>query len=283
VAAWSREEVEATVADYLDMLRAELRGEPYNKTEHRRRLQRLLPARSDGAIERKHMNISAVLHELGFPSIDGYKPYRNYQGLLWDVTVDCLAASSDLVRLVSEEVERPAALPDVPDVLASLVDPPTRAPAPRSTREGPWKRQRTGSVPTVDYLEREARNRALGDAGEAFVIRFEQERLAHVGQERLASRIEHVAKTRGASEGFDVLSFETTGQERLIEVKTTRYGAETPFYISRNELAISEARATQYQLYRVFKFGESPRLFQLPGSVSGPCRLLPSQYIATVA
>ena len=39
---WSREEVEATVADYLSMLGAELREEEYSKTEHRRALQRLL-------------------------------------------------------------------------------------------------------------------------------------------------------------------------------------------------------------------------------------------------
>jgi hypothetical protein len=283
VAGWSREEVEATVADYLGMLRSELRGDSYNKAEHNRRLQRLLRDRSHGAIELKHANISAILHELGFPSIDGYKPRRNYQGLLRDVVIDRIGASPDLVRLVSEDVERPADVPAVPDVLASLVDPPARARAPRSVRDSPWKGARATPVPTVDYLEREARNHALGNAGESFVIRFEQERLARAGQGRLAGKIEHVARTRGASEGFDVLSFETTGQERLIEVKTTRYGAETPFYVSRNELAVSEARATQYQLYRVFKFGQAPRLFQLAGPVSETCLLLPSQYVATVA
>lgn len=283
MAAWSREEVEATVVDYLEMLHAERRGEPYSKTEHRRRLQRLLHDRSDSAIERKHMNISAVLHELGFPSIDGYKPYRNYQGLLREVVIDRLAGSPDLVRLVSEEVQAPAEVPSVPDVLASLVNPPTKTPAPRSLQENPWKRARARAAPTVDYLEREARNRALGEAGELFAIRFEQERLARAGHERLASKIEHVAKTRGPSDGFDVLSFETTGQERLIEVKTTRYGAETPFFISRNELAVSEDRSAQYQLYRVFRFGPETKLFQLPGAVSESCRLLPSQYIATVS
>jgi hypothetical protein len=264
------------------MLDAELRSAPYNKTEHRRRLQRLLDGRSDGAIERKHMNISAVLHELGFPSIDGYKPYRNYQGLLREVVIDRLAANPGLVRLVSEEVERPTEAPTVPDVLASLVNPPTRSVAPRSTRESPWARRKPGAAPAIDYLEREARNRALGEAGELFVVRFEQERLARAGHERLAERIEHIARTRGPSEGFDVLSFEATGQERLIEVKTTRYGAETPFYLSRNELAVSENRAEQYQLYRVFRFGPEPRLFQLPGAVSQSCRLAPSQYVVAV-
>ena len=35
---WSREEVEATVADYFDMLGQELHGQNYNKSAHRRRL-----------------------------------------------------------------------------------------------------------------------------------------------------------------------------------------------------------------------------------------------------
>jgi hypothetical protein len=82
---WSREEVEAIVADYIAMLIAELRSEAYNKTEHRRNLKRLLQERTDAAIERKHGNISAILIQLGFPYISGYKPYGNYQGLLREV------------------------------------------------------------------------------------------------------------------------------------------------------------------------------------------------------
>ncbi len=31
---WSQEEVEATVADYFDMLNKDLRGQDYNKTKH---------------------------------------------------------------------------------------------------------------------------------------------------------------------------------------------------------------------------------------------------------
>ena len=33
---WTREEVEAIVADYLKMLTLELAGQSYNKTEHRK-------------------------------------------------------------------------------------------------------------------------------------------------------------------------------------------------------------------------------------------------------
>ncbi len=63
--AWSREEVEAAVADYFVMLRKELSGEQYNKAEHNRLLQNLLSGRSHGSVERKHQNTSAVLIDLG--------------------------------------------------------------------------------------------------------------------------------------------------------------------------------------------------------------------------
>lgn len=71
---WSRAEVEATVSDYFEMLAHELRLEPVNKSEHSRNLQKLLNGRTIRAIESKHQNISAVLIDLGYPYIAGYKP-----------------------------------------------------------------------------------------------------------------------------------------------------------------------------------------------------------------
>lgn len=91
---WSPEEVEATVSDYLEMLAMELRGQSFNKAEHNRILLNRLNHRSRGAIERKHQNISAVLIDLGYPYIDGYKPLFNYQDLLYRVVALSPNASS---------------------------------------------------------------------------------------------------------------------------------------------------------------------------------------------
>ncbi|BAS06695.1 hypothetical protein AHiyo4_01170 [Arthrobacter sp. Hiyo4] len=44
-----------------------------------------------------------------------------------------------------------------------------------------------------------------------------------------------MSKTRGDGLGYDILSFEESGKERLLEVKTTKSRAETPFFVSRNE------------------------------------------------
>jgi hypothetical protein len=113
-------------------------------------------------------------------------------------------------------------------------------------------------------------------------LRFERERLLRAGESKLASRIRHVSQTEGDYLGYDILSFEVDGRERLIEVKTTRFGASTPFFASRNEVDVSEQRDQQYQLYRLFTFSSQPRLFALPGSLRKSCRLDPFTYSAMV-
>jgi hypothetical protein len=132
-------------------------------------------------------------------------------------------------------------------------------------------------------LEREARNRSLGMAGEEFVLNFERARLTKERRDDLAGRVEHVAKTKGDGEGFDVLSFDRRGVERLIEVKTTRYGRESPFYVSRNEVIVSQEQRERYFLYRVFEFRQSPKLFSLQGAFPDICVLDPASFVARVA
>jgi hypothetical protein len=182
---WSREEVEATVADYFDMLEQDLRGRDYNKSAHRRRLADLLNGRTDGAIERKHQNISAILIELGFVYIAGYKPLRNYQQLLFETVLDRLAQSQPLTELVREQVSEPAPVPTVDDILAALVDPPVPDPD-RDRYRRTFARERPPTRRGVHYLAMEAANRSLGAAGEEFVLRFEVARLIRVGNEHLA-------------------------------------------------------------------------------------------------
>ena len=276
---WSREEVEATVADYFAMLEVELAGTPFDKTEHRRQLLPMLDARSEGSIEFKHQNISAVLIALGFPYISGYKPRSNYQHLLYEVVSDRLASNRGLVTLVEADVDRAVAVPTAEDILKVLTDPPKPTTSePRASEKLP----RYLPHP-VNYLEREARNRALGLAGEEFVINYERARLISIRREALASKIEHVSRIRGDTEGFDILSFDASGADRLIEVKTTKYGRDTPFFVSRNELNVSQARAERYHLYRVFAFREAPHLFTLHGALSTTCSLDPTAYVASVA
>lgn len=277
---WSRVEVEAVVADYFEMLDAELRGRSYSKAEHRQRLLGRLDRRSEGSVEYKHQNISAVLRDLGLPWIEGYKPAVNYQDLLFDVVRERTEDAAALLSMVQQEVDQPAEVPAIDDILSRLVGPP------KGNRDHRYRTVRERGAPPLrfpDYFLREARNASLGAAGEEFVLDFERARLLSTGEDGLASKVEHVSRSRGDHEGFDVLSFETDGRERLIEVKTTAFGALTPFYVSRNQVRRSQESGDRYHVYRVFRFRRDPHLFALPGAIDQSCELEPQEYRARPA
>lgn len=279
-APWTDAEIEATVATYFQMLRTQELGQALNKAEHNRRLQTRIPARSRAAIEFKHANISAVLMEVyDAPPLRGYLPRFNYQSDLVIPVGLALAADRVLDEAALRNVQSVVETPLLDSYDAFVVDAPSRT--GRKVRE---PRKDWSSVLPVkrDYLQREALNRSLGFAGEHLVMEYEARRLHNLGARTLAERIEHVSQTRGDGLGHDVLSFETDGRERFIEVKTTAYLAETPFFISPNEAAFSDAHAEQFHLYRVFDFRQTPRMFMLPGAVSTHSRLDPVSYRATL-
>ncbi len=75
---WSDVELTAAVAAYLNMLRKELAGAPYNKAQENRALRDgLLNARKESAIEFRMQNISATLFDMRMPRILGYLPAKN--------------------------------------------------------------------------------------------------------------------------------------------------------------------------------------------------------------
>lgn len=272
---WTRTEVEAIVADYLQMLALELAGQRFNKAEHRRSLGALLENRSEGSIEFKHCNVSAAMIDLGFPYLAGYKPRSNYQALLVEVIGEQIRAKPLIDQVVLAAVQQPALTPAVADFAKVKLDAPQlqlRASEPVHTLLRAVKR---------DYLEREAQNQSLGLAGEEFVVQYEHWRLVELGQHRLADRVEHVAQSQGDGLGYDVLSFDSNGRERFIEVKTTSFGRETPFFVSRGELALSKIAESQFHLYRLFEFRKAPRLFDLTGALANHCLLDPISFKAS--
>jgi hypothetical protein len=274
---WAQHEVEIIVDDYLGMWDLEIRGRDFNKAERNRELQKLLPGRSRGSIEFKHANISAVMNELGCPYVEGYKPRSNFQGLLYEAVERRVNARPELAATIAARLEKPIVKPEgIRDILSILVDPPV---PPK--RIGPlYERPALPRVaPKRNYLEQEARNQLLGRAGEELVLEFEHKRLWQAGQKTLAERIEHVS-TRSDSHGFDILSFETDGRERLVEVKTTRFGAMNPFFATSNEVAVSERRREEYYVYRLFNFDKKPGLFLLNGSMRSTCALEAVQFRA---
>lgn len=268
---WSRQEDLVTVADYFAMLESELRGEAYNKSAHNESLRQLLDGRSPRAVEDKHMNISAILRDAGHPFIDGYKPYGNYQSILAEIVLERIGLNSKLRSAADKAADavRTLGADQYPDAAAAEVAPPTLRDDPGRSGRGFYQ-----PVPRhFDYPERDAMNRRLGEAGEAFIMGVERSKLRQWGREDLVSRIEWTSRDRGDGAGYDIQSFDARGEEHFIEVKTTNLGKLFPFIVTQNEIAFSESRPKQYRLVRLFHFARAAQYFALPGAVSKSCRL----------
>jgi hypothetical protein len=276
---WSRQEVEACVAAYLHMLTLELNGQHFVKSHHNMALLEKLDQRSKQSIEFKHANISAVLVELGYPYIEGYKPRSNIQDLLLDVVEQQLQSNPEVGSAAENAVSRPASAIPLENIGLLRVETPQilRITGPVAEYAPSF------SAAKRDYLAQESRNRSLGHAGERLVLEMEARRLYDAGKKVLSNRVEHVSKSQGDGLGYDILSFEASGKERLIEVKTTSFGQFTPFYVSRNELARSRADADIYHLHRIFDFRGKPRFFEIRGEIAGKCNLEPVSYLARLA
>lgn len=269
---WSRDEIDLIVADYFDMLRLELAGEKYNKTERRRTLQQFVK-RSDGSIEFKHQNISAVLRELSLPWIWGYKPAKNYQKT---------ALPAGIERYLDAKpspfsTNRPLPASGLAESSIIYLDP-----APRLvTTEAGTSAEMRRLVRKFDPAARDARNRVLGKLGEEKVYEDEMARLRLWGREDLARKVEWTSEVRGDGAGYDIRSFDARGRERLLEVKTTTGTRTTPFFISENEFSFSNERPDAFRLVRLYQFGHEPGGFELRPPLDKSVNLKPTNYRAS--
>lgn len=265
---WNPFELDAIIADYFAMLGDELARQPYVKTHHRVVLMQQL-GRSAASVEFKHRNISAVLQELGLPWIWGYKPAPNYQDALFEAVDRYLSRHHEVVERQPVPIAPAILMPD--DVFTAM---PMTILRPR--REGLER-----LVRKFDPVERDFRNRQLGRAGEKFVVDLERQRLSAIDRADLAGKVRWVAEEDGDGAGFDIASFDRDGRERLIEVKTTNGAGTTPFFLTRNEMAVAGERSEHWHLYRVHLFAQRPQVFTVRPPLESLLRLDPETWRAT--
>jgi hypothetical protein len=265
---WTDEELDLIVADYFLMLNNEADGVPFNKAQHNRVLRSKID-RSEGSIEFKHQNISAVLQHLGLPRIRGYVPAANYQKAII-ASIDRYLSRNPVAlhpeRTVSGLMERPGLFVETPPALLPVT--PRREDIERLVRK-------------FNPVERDFRNRKLGRDGEELVFHFEREKLQRIDRPDLAKKVRWISEEDGDGAGYDILSFNEKGKEKLLEVKTTVGSDTTPFYITRNELSLSSERPEAFRLCRVFDFSMRPRMFELEPPLTNFVHLSPLSYEAS--
>lgn len=157
-----------------------------------------------------------------------------------------------------------------------LVDPPT------STNRTVNQRKPGFQAKNLDFADVEKNNKELGREGENFILQWEHERLESIGHPELAEKIEWTSEVKGDGTGYDILSFEESGEPRYIEVKTTTRESDSPFLITKNEVDFSKSHIQNYYLYRVFNFKVSPQFFILQGDLEEHCELTPKLFEARI-
>lgn len=264
---WRDDELDAIIADYFAMLALELSGQEYTKSKHSAALM-IQIGRTHRSVEFKYQNISAVLDKLGMPWIKGYRPKPNYQNAIFEAIDRYLSQNPGVIQTVSspnDAVSLPASV---------FVEPPALA----NDESIPARLRRL--VRKFDPVERDRRNRLLGKAGEEFVIEIERKRLADADRSDLARKVRWIAVEDGDGAGYDVLSFEVSGRESLIEVKTTNGSARTPFFLTRNERDMAAERPAEWRIYRVHLFSQSPRVFTIAPPLENAVNLSPETWRA---
>ncbi len=268
---WTDAENDLIVADYFAMLKADLAGQPCNKSEHNRRLQSQID-RKRGSIEYKHQNISAVLQRLGECWIPGYRPASRFQMSLIDAVLRWLHRNPDFqpvsITTAANDLNEPAGL---------MVE---RAPTLRHWPPADEFEQKLSIARKFDAAVRAERNRVLGRAGEERVLANERAILTSVGRTDLANSVRWVSEEDGDGAGYDIASFYPEGRPRLIEVKTTNGWERTPFHITRNELAVAEDRPDEWRLLRLWNFARQPRAFELRPPLNAHVTLIATSYEA---
>ena len=267
---WTNEEIEIIVSDYLDMLKTELSGVSYNKALRNRKLQEKI-GRSKGSIEYKHQNISAVLEKLGLPFILGYKPASNYQSKLYEVIDEQLSSNRIAEQLANQVSDKP-----IPQAGLIYVSPPAKQPLIKTPG-----RNAARVIRFYDPATRDARARELGKAGERFLFQAEQNRLSSLGRDDLAGKVRWVSRDDGDGAGYDILSWSRNGEVRMLEVKTTNGPVTTPFWISRNELNVSERNRDKFRLARLFHFSRMPEAYKLRPPLADLVHLDATEYLAS--
>ncbi|MBN8608776.1 MAG: DUF3883 domain-containing protein, partial [Caulobacterales bacterium] len=182
------------------------------------------------------------------------------------------SASAPATPVVSAPPVAPMSLPKNYDYSGALV----AAPSP------PAKAKTTGLIAKppkkVDHVKKATKDDAVGKLGEEFAFQFERWRLRN--HPDLLGKIEHVSKTDDTL-GYDILSFETDGTPRYVEVKSTVGPIETRFFISANEVACAQAKGATYLILRVGDLPDHPKCCEIRHPFDDTVELLPATYAVT--
>lgn len=289
---WTERELDLIVQTYFAILEGIPTAPRGFKAEAKRALDAEI-GRGIGSIDFKLGNLSFVAGSVGIPPLPGFAPARKAQkGPIYEAFDRYLTAHPEVLAdgaylPLSGPVGASAAYAPSADVQpkqgnnasAGLL-PTDPVPALSEAREArPEGLARL--VRKFDPAARDERNRLLGRLGEQHVLHHEIARLISGERMDLAKKVEWTSDVHGDGAGYDIKSFDLDGSDRLIEVKATKGGPTTDFFLTRNEREVSMERQEAWRLYRLHTAFTEPRLFVLRPPLEASVRLTTENWRAS--
>ncbi|MBO9707816.1 MAG: DUF3883 domain-containing protein [Caulobacter sp.] len=246
---WTDADHDLVVGDYFVMLDKTMRGLAVDPATHQRAL-RFVTGRSGGAITFLQGELSAALSLIGLPTLKDHPPR-------WDI-------GEGLVEAIDRYLTaRPSVLKDLtqPPLLLGRVAAPVLAEgAPVAPPPVAIQGRLAELVARFDPALRDQDARILARIGVAAALAYEQERLVKRGRSDLADLVRLALPP---VEGCDLLSFSRTGEPRHVAVKATTGGPSTPFALTPEETALSQAQPDAFQVYRLYDLAREARVFRV--------------------
>lgn len=133
----------------------------------------------------------------------------------------------------------------------------------------------------VDFESENRKNLKIGSRGEAIVIMAEKDYLRSINRVDLANKVSQISKCDDSA-GFDILSFDEQGNEKFIEVKSSKSSPPVAnFQLSSNQLDKSK-KLNNYFIYIVFEANRiEPKIVKLKNPFTLPenkIKITPTMY-----
>ena len=93
------------------------------------------------------------------------------------------------------------------------------------------------------------KKKEIGALGEEIVVEYETKYLFEKGRPDLAKCVRQISK-ESVGEGYDIISYDLSGNKKFIEVKSTKSN-KFNFFITDNELTTAKSLGNRYWIYRV--------------------------------
>ena len=138
-----------------------------------------------------------------------------------------------------------------------------------------------------DFFKEAEASGKIGKLGEQLALVYERKKMEEAGITNVEDKVFLTAEHPDFGNAYpcDLISIDPASGERIyIEVKTTKKSINTPFYISKEELAFSQEHQANYRLYRIYNAlnaNTPPEFYETTGYVGDNFTLIADRYIAT--